>query len=214
MIVIGAAMCFYGAKFILWVIGFLIFASIQGFFLSISYSLSLVDPVTLAKEKEAGGGNSLGIAIGIAIVGIIVGGVASYYLTKFANKFAVPIIAFGTAAIAVFMLTKPIIRHNTLVQSAIVLIAAGFAAWFSNRVQRYIKTIGTAIIGAFLLARGVGEYVGGFPKLLDKVATDGLDPDEVNVEDTAKPALAYLAAIIVLSVGGSFVQFKYTCTEV
>jgi hypothetical protein len=86
----------------------------------------------------------------------------------------------------------------------IVVISAGFAAWFSNKVQRYIKTIGTAIIGAFLLARGVGEYVGGFPKLLDQVSTGSLSPEEINVADQSQTALAYIAAIIFLSVLGSF----------
>lgn len=81
-----------------------------------------------------------------------------------------------------FLITKPVISNNK-VQMVVVLIAAGAAAWFSNKVQRYIKTIGTAIIGAFLLARGVGEYAGGFPKLLDQVSTGSLSPDELDVTD-------------------------------
>jgi hypothetical protein len=48
MIAVGFGMTFYGAKFILWVIGFLIFASIQGIFFTISYSSGLVDPNELA----------------------------------------------------------------------------------------------------------------------------------------------------------------------
>jgi len=48
MIAAGFGMTFYGAKFILWVIGFLIFASIQGIFFTISYSTGLVDPNELA----------------------------------------------------------------------------------------------------------------------------------------------------------------------
>jgi hypothetical protein len=50
---------------------------------------------------------------------------------------------------------------------AIVLAVASGAAYVSGRVQDYIKTGGTAIVGAFLLARGIGAYAGGFPKLLD-----------------------------------------------
>lgn len=186
MIAAGFGMTFYGARFILWVIGFLIFAMVQGIFFSISYSTGLVDPVALATASINGGGsNKLWIAVVIGIAGVIVGGVASFYLTKFANKYAVPLIAAGTAFIAAFLLTKPIIKNN-IVQLIVVLIAAGLGGKFAHYVQRYVKVFGTAIIGGFLLARGFGEYIGGFPKLLDKASTEGLAADEVSEMDEGK----------------------------
>jgi hypothetical protein len=135
-------------------------------------------------------------------------------LTKLANKFAVPIIAAGTAFISVFLLTKPIIKNN-IVQLVVVLIAAGLGGRFAHHVQRYVKVFGTAIIGGFLLARGFGEYIGGFPKLLDKASTEGLSSDEITDVDEGKTqeTLIWVAVIIFLSVAGSFTQLKYTCVE-
>lgn len=54
MVVIGIAMTFYGARFILYVLGFLIFAVIQGLFGSVSYSLGLFDPVKLYESTVEG----------------------------------------------------------------------------------------------------------------------------------------------------------------
>jgi ABC-type Mn2+/Zn2+ transport system permease subunit len=71
----------------------------------------LVDPVAIAESQE-NGGNKLMIAIVIGIFGLVLGGFASYFLTRFANKFAVPILAAGTGFIATFLITKPIVRNN------------------------------------------------------------------------------------------------------
>lgn len=134
-------------------------------------------------------------------------------MTKLANKFAVPLIAAGTAFITVFLLTKPIIKNN-IVQLVVVLIGAGLGGYFAHYVQRYVKVFGTAIIGGFLLARGFGEYIGGFPKLLDKASTEGLDTDEIDVDSgKTQETLIWVAVIIFLSVAGSFTQLKYTCVE-
>lgn len=43
-IIVGIAMTFYGAKFILYVIGFMIFAAVQGLFATVSYTLGYFDP--------------------------------------------------------------------------------------------------------------------------------------------------------------------------
>ena len=132
-------------------------------------------------------------------------------MTKLANKFAVPIIAAGTAFITVFLLTKPIIKNN-IVQLVVVLIAAGLGGRFAHHVQRYVKVFGTAIIGGFLLSRGFGEYIGGFPKLLDKASTEGLSSDEITDVDEGKTqeTLIWVAVIIFLSVAVFFVCGIYT----
>jgi zinc transporter ZupT len=61
----------------------------------------------LYEASVEGSSNAIGVAIGIGIVGMIVGGVAAYYLTKFANAYFLPIMAFACGGIATFMLTTP-----------------------------------------------------------------------------------------------------------
>ena len=103
------------------------------------------------------------------MIGIIVGAVAAKYLIKFAHKFLVPIIAFVCGSLTAFLLTSAISSKGNMkyVKIAIDGGAGGVAAFFAHRVQRYIKTVGTACIGSFMLFKGIGNYVGGFPKLLD-----------------------------------------------
>jgi hypothetical protein len=48
-----------------------------------------------------------------------------------------------------------------------VVAAASAAAYVSDKVQKYVKTVGTAMVGSFLIAKGVGFYAENFPKLFD-----------------------------------------------
>jgi hypothetical protein len=52
-------------------------------------------------------------------------------------------------------------------------------AWYSAKRLKYVKTVGTATIGAFSLAKGIGSFVGGFPALLDNLDKAQLDGPEL-----------------------------------
>ena len=52
-------------------------------------------------------------------------------------------------------------------------------AWYSARRLKYVKTVGTATIGAFALAKGIGSFVGGFPALLENIDKGQLDGPEL-----------------------------------
>lgn len=105
MIAVGAAMTFIGARFIMWVLGFLIFAAIQGIFFTVSYSAGLIDPYALYRSSIEDGSRAI-VAGVIAVFGIILGCVAAKYLIQFASKFLVPIIAFVCGSLAGFMFTS------------------------------------------------------------------------------------------------------------
>ena len=117
------------------------------------------------------------------------------------------------------MLTASIpLRGNQAkyIKIAIDGAVGGVCAYFSHRVQKYIKTVGTAVIGSFMLFKGIGNYLHGFPKLLDAIQTGEIDEHELNQAYEGKlgqRALAYLAGIVVTAVLGSFVQLKVTCKE-
>ena len=42
-------------------------------------------------------------------------------------------------------------------------------AYYSAKRLKYVKTVGTATICAFALAKGIGNFVGNFPALLDNI---------------------------------------------
>ena len=177
LIIVGAIMTFIGARFIMWVLGFLIFAAIQGVFFTISYSAGFIDPVSIY-NSQVSGGNKAVVAIIIGVLGIIIGCVAAKYLINFATKYLVPIIAFVCGSLAAFMLTAGLpLKGNQAkyIKIAIDGAVGGVCAYFSHRVQKYIKTVGTAVIGSFMLFKGIGYYLGGFPKLLDAMQTGEID---------------------------------------
>ena len=120
-------------------------------------------------------------AIIIGVLGVIVGVVAAKFLVKFAHKYLVPIIAFVCGSLTAFLLTSAISSKGNLkyVKVAIDGGVGGIAAYFSWRVQQYIKTVGTACIGSFMLFKGIGNYVGGFPKLLDQLENGNIDQSEL-----------------------------------
>lgn len=51
LIAIGATMTIIGARFIMWVLGFLIFAAIQGIFFTVSYSAGFIDPISIYESQ-------------------------------------------------------------------------------------------------------------------------------------------------------------------
>lgn len=79
MIAVGLAMTFIGARFVMWVLGFLIFAAIQGIFFTVMYSADLVDPYALYRSSIEDGSRTIVAGI-IAVFGIICGCVAAKYL--------------------------------------------------------------------------------------------------------------------------------------
>jgi|TARA_B110001450_G_C17631059_1_gene485228 uncharacterized membrane protein YGL010W len=107
----------------------------------------------------------------IGILGIALGCVAAKYLIVFAAKFLVPIIAFVCGSLLAFMMTSTISLSGNAAYIKILIdgVFGGAAAFFSHKVQKYIKTVGTACIGSFLLFKGIGSFEGHFPKLLDHV---------------------------------------------
>lgn len=80
------------------------------------------------------------------------------------NRFFLPIMAGFCGAITAFMLIGPM-KLPTVANYLICGVVTGVAVYFAHSVQKYIKTIGTALIGAFLLGKGISQFVGGFPKL-------------------------------------------------
>lgn len=93
MIGIGLFMIFVGAKFIIWVLGIIVFFLVQCFVFAVSYSYGFVDPVTLFRSQEVSGSNGT-IAILVLVISVLLGVMAAYYLTQFVSKIFLVILAF------------------------------------------------------------------------------------------------------------------------
>lgn len=147
----------------------MIFAAVNGVILAVSYSLGVIDETKLAD------GGGVGPLVGVSVAGIVLGVLAAYYLTVLIDKFALPILAAACAGIMIFVTLGQIKKIPKAVLYLTVALGAGLGFYFANKVQKFIKSAGTAIIGSFLLFRGIGNYVGNFPTILD--GSHGADYD-------------------------------------
>lgn len=218
LIIVGAIMAFIGARFIIWVLGFLIFAAIQGIFFTVSYSAGFVDPYALYRSSIEDG-STAAVAVIIALLGVVLGCVAAKYLINFAALHLVPILAFVCGSLIGFMLTATLPLDGDLIYVKILLDGAcgGVAAYFSYRANQYIKTVGTAVIGSFMLFKGIGTIRGDFPRLLDNIQSGAIDQSELDKAmdgDLGDRATLYLVGTVLVSIIGSYVQLKITCKEI
>lgn len=158
-IILGLILCFAGSKFILIVFGLLIFMATQGLGFAIMYSSHLFNAETIETKK--------GTIIGVGCLIFAVGLVTAYYMSKFADKFAVPLISGWCGFILSFMIVGGIHAIPSLARLAIVGVLALAAAYYSFKVQRFIKSAGTGLIGSFLLFNGISKYAGGYPEIFE-----------------------------------------------
>ena len=151
----------------------------------------------------------------VGIIGLIASGFGAFYLTKLLDKFLLPIMAGVCGGLVAFMVLGPM----KLPPAATIVLSGGvggIAAYFAHYVHKYIKTVGTALIGAFMFVRGIGtfEVFGKYPSIFNKVAEGTKDIENIGTENLGKSALAYLACAVFFTCGGTFVQLKYTCVDV
>jgi uncharacterized membrane protein YqhA len=179
------------------------------------HAFGLLDPSKIAEAKSKDGSSGMVAVYVIGIVGVIAGGAGTFFLTKFLDKFLLPIMAGVCGGLTAFMILGPMKLPSAAV-IGLACLAGGVSAKFAHYVHKYIKTIGTALIGAFLFVRGIGmfELFGKYPSIFNKVQEGD---EEVNVEELkaqmGKSALGYLACMIFFTGLGSFVQLKYTCVD-
>lgn len=139
-------------------------------FVSLIHAFGLLDPSKLAKAKSEGESNGTVWVWVIGILGVIAGGAGTYFLTKFLDKFLLPITAGFIGGLTAFMVLSPMKLPNVAVLG-LAAVAGGVSAKFAHYVHKYIKTIGTALIGAFMFVRGIGmfELFGRYPSIFNKV---------------------------------------------
>lgn len=173
--------------------GVLTFMAVVGVTFMLSYNFGIVD----VKDAE------MGALIGTSVTGVVLGGVAAYFLSKFAKRFGVALLAAWSGATLAYMALSPTSLNNYVKLVITVLVASG-AVYLGYKFNNFIKAMATAIIGSGLLMMGIGSFAGGFPPLikLTNVQAEGLNTANWSY-------LGYVAGFIAVSVIGTIVQLKF-----
>lgn len=197
LIVLGGGLTFAGAKLILLAFTVLVSLAVCGALFMISYNLFI--PV----------GASQGVYGAVLVVALIIGGVAGFFSKKFAKAWATTLLAAWAGFVALSLLVKVVGIYNNKAVLALEIAGAIGGGFLGKKLDKHIKSFGTAFIGAYLLIRGVGTYAGGYPSESEiaKQAESG------EVEKYNPMVWGYFAGFIFFAVLGSFVQLKYLKAE-
>jgi hypothetical protein len=88
---------------------------------------------------------------------------AAFFSTKFADNYAHILIAIMASGFGAFTLLSLFLIDSQIIKSSIIIYAIFLAVYYCHLAERYIKAIGTAFIGSFILMHGISNYAGGFP---------------------------------------------------
>jgi hypothetical protein len=99
---------------------------------------------------------------------------------------------------------------NVYLRYACIVAGAVGAGFLGKKLDKHIKSFGTALIGSYLLIRGLGNYgaLGKYPSesRLEAQAANG----NLNYDTSV---WAYIATFVFFVVAGSYVQLKHIKSE-
>jgi hypothetical protein len=199
--VAGLLICFLGSKFLFYVLRALLFFGVAGFFWLALYNLNLT---------SFNDSNTPHLIL-FGIISVVLGGAAAYFFGNFAEQYAASIIAGACGFAIAFMMLSNSKMSDDMVH-LVSGIAALICAYFGRLYNKYIKSVGTALIGAFFTSQGIGYYAGGFPSFFNSFEIEGRS---INLKDldVSPKFLLYFCMIVVFTALGSFVQLKYIAPE-
>lgn len=152
LILFGGLMTFFGAKFVFQVFAFLVFLLVSGIFFLISYNFFLSDKHTTTT-----------VLVIILIAGMVLGGLVSYGTYKFAKAWTVTILG-AWAGMVIFLTLSKLAGLNKSSEAILAAVLGAFVGGYvGKKLNRLVRSVGTALIGAYITTRGVGAYAGGYP---------------------------------------------------
>ena len=80
--------------------------------------------------------------------------------------------------------------------------------YFAKKFNKYIKSIGTACIGSFLMMYGLGQEVGGFPPIFSSAKDFDFNSEQMQQGLNIYYVLYFVGFILFTGFGG-YVQLKY-----
>jgi len=190
LIVFGGFMTFAGAKFVPAFVSILVGILVDVVLFSLSYNLFF--------QTSTGSG----VVIGVLVFTTLLGCLAVYFAYRVAKGWATAILgAWAGIAIGVTLI-KLFGVENIIVTLVTALLFGALGVYVGKKYNRFIRSVGTAIIGSFLLVRGIGSYAGGYPGM--NFANDAQTGDA----QWTPAIIGYAVGTVVFAIVGSIVQGK------
>ncbi len=143
-------MTFADSKFLLYAVAFLCTLLVSAAFYLVSYSLFM-------DEKNA----TTGGVVGIMVVALLLGVVAGWLAFKFARAWAVSLLAAWAGIAILVPVSKLLGLTKTYYTIGAAVIGACIGFYLGKRYNKFVRSVGTAIVGSFLTVRSLGTYIGG-----------------------------------------------------
>lgn len=143
----------------------------------------------------------IGLLVGSIIFCVVIGGLIAFFTYKVTRKFIVPILGAAAGIFSFLMLAKIFGLKGYL--NLISAIVGAVSGWFlAYKFHTFIRAFGTAVVGAFLIVRGIGCYAPGFPSETIDFKAVKADPN-ANLE-----LIGYLAGFVIIAVLGTIFQLR------
>lgn len=132
------------------------------------------------------------------VLALALAGAATFFGYKFAKAWGVSVIAALGGAMGFKLLLSVCGVMNVWAQLAGVIAGAVAGAYLGRKFNVFVRTVGTAFLGSYILMRGCGFVFGGFP--------NGAS-DLKNIHANNK-VVYYFLGFLVAFIAGSLVQYK------
>jgi len=194
MILIGGLMTFAGAHFL---------------FQLVSTFVAMITTIVLyliISNLFFGNKTAAWMKVIVLVLALTVGAGAFYVSYKFGQRFAIPIVAGAGGAFGFKLISNVAGLRNEYAAIAVMVFGIIAGVFIGIKFNFYVKTIGTAFLGAYIFTRGAGFFFGGFPE-----AGDVKKIHEIKGDDKI---LYYFLGFIGLFISGAVVQYKLFHSEI
>lgn len=188
LILVGGLMTFAGAKFL-----FQLVSAVVTLVTTILFYLVVSNLFFTVKTGA-------GLKIGLIVVALLLGLGAAYLSYKLTIRFAIPIVAGAGGAFGFKLISNLAGIRNEYAVIAILVVGIVVGAYAGFKLNEFVRTIGTAFLGSYILIRGAGFFFGGFPEGADDVKVH-----EIKAHDKI---VWYFVGFVVCFIAGSVVQYK------
>ena len=151
LILVGGLMTFAGAKFL-----FQLVSAFVTLITSIVFYLVISNVFFDAKTAAW-------LRIITLIIALAAGLGAAFLSYKLSIKFAIPIIAGAGGAFGFKLISNVAGIRNEYAAIAFLIVGVAAGVYLGMKLNVFVKTIGTAFLGSYILTRGAGFFFGGFP---------------------------------------------------
>jgi hypothetical protein len=186
-IIFGGLMTFAGAYFLVYLVAGAVGMFVTVFFYAVCSNLFF----TLK--------TGTGAKVGVLILAIALAVGAAYAFFRLVKHWGSSIIAALAGGMAVKFLFTLIGVLNGWAQLVGMILGAAGGFYAGLKLEVYVKTIGTAFLGSYIMMRGFGFVFGGFPNS----ASDIKSATKNNM------VIYYMLGFIVTFIAGSVIQYKF-----